>query len=168
MRVEPTRFAILAGMPKPRSSRVRAVAAVVFASSIGVLASARADILPPKDFVEHCTLDQQCPDGVSCWVRDESGCAQAARAKGLVERCQSYGASTGNIIFCDKDSKPPPAPSGSTTSAPSGDATKPDVKPSKGGCASCTVEGDREFPLELGALAAAVVAGALLRRRKSQ
>ncbi len=128
---------------------------VVVTTSVFTSGTARADVPPPSDYVETCTLEKQCTGGTMCGVfRGETNaeCAGAAKAKSMVERCQTWGANTSTAVFCPKDAPVPP----------------PETK-KKSGCASCQIGSRSDVDGSLAAIfGGAIVALALARRRQSQ
>jgi hypothetical protein len=79
--------------------------------SIGVAAGgaiARADIAPPPDYVESCTLEKTCPAGEECVLcpadyRDYSStpvCEKNLESLSYVKKCKSYGASFWKEVWC--------------------------------------------------------------------
>lgn len=64
---------------------------------------ARADIPPPGDYIETCTVAIQCGEieGTSCsaYFGGREDC-DALEAKGWQQMCKTYGASTWSEVFC--------------------------------------------------------------------
>lgn len=76
---------------------------LVLASVLSV-ASVRADVTPPDDYDENCTLERTCPNGKECVkcpadFNDSDGCTQL-RAHGFAMECQGWGASVWDEIWC--------------------------------------------------------------------
>jgi hypothetical protein len=135
--------------------------------------SARADMLPDPNSVDaHCTLAEQCPDGVECpsGIRQDAGvvqaCDDAQEAKGLKQRCQRGGNYFGTAVYCRPEahgswSPPPGAASGSPNS------TEPASSPSRAGCGHCAISVE-PGPTRLGAVAGGALALALFGRRRAR
>ncbi|HEY3818622.1 MAG TPA: hypothetical protein VGL81_15720 [Polyangiaceae bacterium] len=139
--------------------------------------SARADILPdPSSADAHCTLAEQCVDGVECpaGIRQDAGvvqaCADAQKAKGLEYRCHRGGNYFATAVYCRADARgswspPPPAPSvppvAPSASPAQADPTAPPAHPAGGRCSLSPepVSGG------MGAVGGAMLALLLLRRR---
>ena len=97
---------------------------------LGVSGSALADLPPPDDYVETCTVAQQQRSGETCLDCDVSyvdfdACANTYEPEGYTKRCQTWGASVYSEVFCKPDEA-----SGSGGSAGSG------ATPSSGGASS--------------------------------
>lgn len=74
-------------------------------ATLGVAGSALADVAPPPDYVETCTVDQQQGDGetcVSCEVsfEDFEACINTYEPQGYELRCKTAGASVYSEVFC--------------------------------------------------------------------
>jgi hypothetical protein len=92
--------------------------------------TARADMLPDPDSADaHCTLAEQCPDGVECpsGIRQDASvvqsCDDAQEAKGLRVRCHRGGNYFGTAVYCRPDARgswspPPPKASAGAASPP--------------------------------------------------
>lgn len=77
--------------------------ALVLANALSV-AYVRADVAPPDDYEERCTLERTCPKGKECVLcpadfHDRDGCMQL-REHGFAMQCQSWGASVWDEIWC--------------------------------------------------------------------
>jgi hypothetical protein len=89
---------------------------IVLALGAGVLVagSAHADVAPPPDYDEPCTIARQQTPGEQCqacdaWHGDREICARTlASSAGWAKRCQTRGASTWTEIWCRSASAPPP------------------------------------------------------------
>jgi hypothetical protein len=135
--------------------------------------SARADMLPdPNSADAHCTLAEQCPDGVECpsGIRrdasDVQACDDAQAAKGLKYRCHRDGNYSGTAVYCRPDARgswsaPPAASGGSATSA------EPASSPSRAGCSRCAIS-VQPGSTGCAAVAAGGVALVLLARRRAR
>ena len=72
----------------------------------------RADIPPPKGYVEDCTLEIQCRAGRICGTihgEANADCEKSAIDAGMERRCTSYGATVGSVVYCPQGA-PLPAP----------------------------------------------------------
>jgi hypothetical protein len=72
---------------------------------ISVAAPARADIPPPDDYVEPCTLEKQQSAGLQCVecpsnIRDREKCQAELAPAGYAHACSTYGASAWTEIWC--------------------------------------------------------------------
>jgi MYXO-CTERM domain-containing protein len=66
---------------------------------------AQADLPPPDDYVETCTLDQRQGPGLSCVecfasFEDPNACDVTWSAQGYNHVCRSYGASAWTEVWC--------------------------------------------------------------------
>jgi hypothetical protein len=129
------------------------VASLSAVSVVSVASVARADVPPPSDYVEQCTLEIQCKDGRACGTfhgEANPECAKAATEAGMEQRCTSWGATVGGAVFCPKGAPVPP----------------PRAAPAKKGCGGCvaasaSANGDG---LVVTGVAALVIGAALARR----
>jgi hypothetical protein len=93
--------------------------------------SARADVAPPPDYVESCTVARQQAPGEQCqacdaWHGDREICARTlASSAGWAKRCQTRGASTWTEIWCRSASAPPPPPPTDRPNPPDGPTIGP-------------------------------------------
>jgi hypothetical protein len=145
---------------------------VALSATLAASRLARADVPPPPNYVETCTLAQQCPDGgTTCSGHDESSveCAKSAAAQGKEERCRSWGASSGVTVYCPPGSKPPP-PSTATTAQPkAGEPKVSDPKVGKGGCASCAIQPSSRAAVDRAGVAVVLaLAGAVALRARTR
>lgn len=76
---------------------------------------ARADVPPPDDYVEECTLAKQRREGEHCIMRnvhvmEPIGATLYLKELGFCRRCNTYGATVRGEIDCrpEKDAKPLP------------------------------------------------------------
>src|SRR5690349_24233643 len=123
-----------------RQIRVLVAAALV----LSFANEARADLAPPADFVETCTLEKQASAGQECqacraYYGNHDHCSNSLSALGFAQKCRSRGASTWSEVWCrsaspnaakvpasilaqlsDAQGKPGPSPSASAAPAPSG------------------------------------------------
>ena len=133
-------------------SRTLAACAFAIASSM-VSNAALADIPPPRDYVEGCTVERVQKPGERCsscsaWHGERDACEKSLGKAGYEHRCSTLGASVWSEIWCKSAAKPdgpaaasstgfatpPPATTASpTTATPAG---PPAVKPAPGGCAA--------------------------------
>lgn len=86
-----------------RRSRIAALAVAL--ATLGVAAVARADLAPPEDYVESCTVERQQAEGetcVSCRVTyaDFEACRNTYEPQGYAYRCKSWGASAYDEVLC--------------------------------------------------------------------
>jgi hypothetical protein len=89
--------------------RVGSFAALV----VGLLipSSALADLPPPRDYVEKCTVEVQTKQGEECrlcgaYFASHEECLKLDHA-GYQHRCRSYGASVWKEVWCRVAPKPP-------------------------------------------------------------
>ena len=124
---------------------MRQIHAFVAASLVlGLAGKSRADLAPPGDFVETCTLEKQASAGQECqacraYYGNHDHCSNSLSALGFAQKCRSRGASTWSEVWCrsaspnaakvpasilaqlsDAQGKPGPLPSASAAPAPSG------------------------------------------------
>ena len=105
------------------------------------LSQSWADIPPPKDYVETCTIAHQSQNGaecVECSASFESDdCNVRVEGEGFSKTCQTWGGSFWTEVWCrgggkspaeEKSDQTPTAPS---SPAPSSDSTPSDSTPSK-------------------------------------
>ncbi len=76
---------------------------------------AAADIPPPPDYVETCTVKLQCaPEevGVSCstYFGEADKCTKLYSGKGFTHKCRTHGASTWTEVWCAPKGTPLPSP----------------------------------------------------------
>jgi hypothetical protein len=78
--------------------------------ALGALAlpsSARADLPPPDDYVEQCTVDKaqgrtkQTCQSCSAWHGDPDACKKQFEGGTFAHECRAYGASTWSEVWCD-------------------------------------------------------------------
>ena len=86
---------------------------------IALVLTALADIPPPPDYIETCTIDQQCGGrpGVACgdaYHGDRDACERQYASQGYSKACQTAGASTWTEVWCQ-----------STTVVDPGEPTQP-------------------------------------------
>ena len=67
--------------------------------------AALADIPPPDDYVEKCTVENHTQPGVTCescsaWHGDQDACVKSLGTKGFAKRCETYGASAWSEVWC--------------------------------------------------------------------
>lgn len=152
------------------------VAMVLALLAFGV--PARADMAPPPDSPDaHCSLAEQCPNGVFCPYFMRPGvppadgeapvgeaCRTQAAAKGLVRRCRDGGNYGGQALFCPQGETgswaSPKNPLAPTPEAPAGGAST--TPPKKSSCAASP--GATSGAASVTALV--VLAGVALRRRR--
>jgi len=114
---------------------------------------AKADIPPPDDYVETCTIDKQTAPGLTCescraWHGERDACDKTLGVQGFRKMCQAYGASAWSEVWCKGEATgPKPAEGPTPTSGPESKKT---------GCTGGS--------LELWALAGLVLP--ILRRRR--
>lgn len=110
-------------------------------------APSRADVAPPADFVETCTLERQASAGEECnacraYHGNHKHCPESLAAFGFAKKCRSRGASSWSEVWCraaspsapkvpanilaqlnDAQGKPGPMPSGLVAPAPAPSAS---------------------------------------------
>ena len=68
--------------------------------------TAKADLPPPKDYVEDCTVKKQQKTGETCiscgdsYFDDIDACQKQYQPKGYAKRCQTMGASVWKEVWC--------------------------------------------------------------------
>jgi hypothetical protein len=67
--------------------------------------AALADVPPPDDFVEECTVEKQTVPGLECescraWHGERDACDKTLGVKGMRRMCESWGASAWNEVWC--------------------------------------------------------------------
>lgn len=120
---------------------------------------ALADIPPPDDYVETCTVAQACEgEGVACgdaYFGDRGACARQYAEQGYTRACKTRGASTWTEVWCltgepepivvpdaepkpDEEAKPePPAPAPvpePPAPTPTPEPPTPDIPKDNRGC----------------------------------
>ena len=68
-------------------------------------AVAAADLPPPPNYVESCTVEKQCTrdeEGTACSAnfRERDKCSKALAADGWVHKCKTRGASVWTEVWC--------------------------------------------------------------------
>lgn len=94
-----------------------------------VPAVAHADVPPPDDYVETCTVEKQAVPGLECqscsaWHGERDACDKTLGQEGYRRMCKSWGASAWSEIWCKGEPTAPP-PSADTASKQSGCAGGP-------------------------------------------
>ena len=79
---------------------------------------AQADIPPPDDYVETCTVEKQAP-GLTCescraWHGDVNACDKTLGAQGFRKMCKSWGASSWSEVWCKGEATGPVPAEGPT------------------------------------------------------
>lgn len=94
---------------------MKALACISIALVSSVVSVARADVPPPDDYVEKCTLANQRREGEHCIMRnvhvmEPIGATLYLKEMGFCRRCNTYGATVRGEIDCrpEKDAKPLP------------------------------------------------------------
>jgi len=139
----------------PQSIDTRRMRPIPTALTLVLLAgTARADVPPDPNSIEaHCTLAEQCPDGVACPAGAHedaaaiAACSVAQEGKGLQRRCNGGSIYSGVALYCRPDAH------GSWSPPHAG-----------GGCSRCTVAPERASS-GVAAMAGTVLALLLFRRR---
>jgi hypothetical protein len=94
-----------------------------------IAAFALADIPPPADYVETCTVELACPSaqGVACSASfdDRDACLRDWGDKGYSKACSTRGASVWTEVWCSTAA--PPGPASDEPPTPSEPAS-PDVR----------------------------------------
>jgi len=159
---------------------VRPIASLLTLVTLVVLAlvgRAQADMLPdPSSADAHCTMAEQCPDGVECPSgirRDASAvqaCTAAQTAKGLAYRCHRDGNYFGTSVYCRPEARgswsPPPAGDAPSAASPEPAASGAagTTPPPRGGCTRCAIA-PGSGSSGLAAMVAGMLAVLLSRRR---
>jgi len=73
--------------------------------------AARADVPPPDDYVETCTVAKQTVAGLECkdcraWHGERDACDKTLGKEGYRKMCQSWGASAWGEVWCKGEPKP--------------------------------------------------------------
>ena len=72
-----------------------------------------ADVPPPEDYVETCTLEAQTESGAECVECDAdfetNTCADMYEAEGFTKSCQTWGASVWTEVWCKPGAEAPEA-----------------------------------------------------------
>ena len=102
----------------------------------GAVGSALADVAPPDDYVENCTIEkQQAPGEICVFCRSEYAstvdCSDTYEYLGYAERCRTWGGSVYDVLFCKAD--PDAGTGGSAGSAGSGPTAETGGTPGSGG-----------------------------------
>ncbi|MBN2193633.1 MAG: hypothetical protein JW751_12520 [Polyangiaceae bacterium] len=135
---------------------------------LGGSGSARADLAPPEDFVETCTVEQQQAAGetcVSCSVtyEDFTVCANLYEPEGYAKRCKTWGASVFEEVYCKANQNPGTGGSPGTGGQGTG-GTISTSAPVSSTDEGCSVAFDRTGTS--GLLLALTAMGLLFRRRR--
>ncbi|MBL8359836.1 MAG: hypothetical protein JNN18_05025 [Rubrivivax sp.] len=97
--------------------RLRRFAALLPFLVLALAGPTRADIPPPKGYVETCTPERACAGraAVSCRgsFRDADGCQKQFEPQGLVRACRTRGASVWTEVWCKPAPGSAPAPAAS-------------------------------------------------------
>ncbi len=84
----------------------KALAVTALAAGGSLLgASSRADVPPPEDYVEACTLENHVDDGTECVLcpsgrENGTACSDQYTPEGYKKVCQTYGASAFSELWC--------------------------------------------------------------------
>lgn len=147
------------------------VLAGVLGSNLWV-GKARADIPPPPDYVEQCTVEKQTAPGKTCVAcnanfGNRTGCQTQYGGEGYAKACQSYGASVWTEVWCRGGTTPVPPPTEVDAGSPStgGGNSVPPVPPGPVGC-SCQTAGAVPGTLVGAWLVVGAALVALRRRRR--
>jgi hypothetical protein len=100
----------------PARPRLFFFAAPLAAGALLGTLPARADIPPPEDYVEGCTLESHQSDATECVAcpsgrENGTACSDAHSPGGYAKVCQTYGATTFTEIWCRARTSAPPVPS---------------------------------------------------------
>jgi hypothetical protein len=90
------------------------VGCIVILGALTYARELRADIPPPHDYVEECTLKNMRHEGEECLIRTEWAFAKEAPnylgKMGFCRRCRTYGATYAELVYCrPKGQAPLPA-----------------------------------------------------------
>jgi len=144
-----------------RSGRIVTLLAVGLALEAS---AARADLPPPPDYVEQCTVVRQQADDELCkrcggpWHGDSQKCHRLFEATAFTKRCKTLGASVWDEVWCR------PLTAGELAQRP---APAPVSVPARSGCSgsSCSV-GWHPRRFGSAAIGASILALGLLRWRR--
>lgn len=134
--------------------------------SLGLLviggATGRADVAPPRWYVERCTLEREQKAGETCEVcstyhAKRDACETKLEPKGYAQRCRTRGASVWREVWCKSGGEP----------VKKGSARTP-AKTASTSCSTAGTAGENAALVGVGilALSAAAVGALLLRRRR--
>ena len=75
-----------------------------------VVSVARADVPPPDDYVEECTVEKQQKPGMECntcgaWHGDREACDKSLGTQGYRKMCKGWGASSWTEVWCKGEAK---------------------------------------------------------------
>jgi MYXO-CTERM domain-containing protein len=84
---------------------IRTLLTSLVVANVLSVAYVKADVAPPDDYEERCTLERTCPKGKECVLcpasrRDLDACSKQLEEHGFVMKCQSWGASVWDEIWC--------------------------------------------------------------------
>lgn len=142
------------------SSKIVELSALFLLASFVGLPKARADVPPPADYVETCTVAKQQVGGKSCvacstYYAEVDKCKNQYTPEGYSKACKSWGASAWTEVWC----KPGATPGVAGAASIDDDPTNPQ------GTCSCRIPGGN-FGGATGALLCGVaIVGLGLRRR---
>src|SRR5688572_11924696 len=103
--------------------------------------SALADLPPPDDYVEQCTIDKaQERTGQACrscnaWHGEPEACKTQFKDTTFAHECRAYGASTWSEVWCDPKAQ---LAAREGTKAPSGESAPPPAG-TKGDAKACAI-----------------------------
>ncbi|MFO0744622.1 MAG: hypothetical protein U1F43_02975 [Myxococcota bacterium] len=106
--------------------------------------AARADVPPPDDYVETCTVEKQTKPGLDCkscsaWHGEPDACDKTLGKDGYAKKCQSWGASSWGEVWCKGTETPAEKPAEKPADKPA--ETSPAAKPASASkCAAGGVE----------------------------
>jgi hypothetical protein len=106
--------------------------AILSCAPLVVLSGAvRADVAPPPDYKESCTLRAYLGRGEDCeecraWHGDVAACERTLGPRGMERRCRTRGASSWNEIWCVSRAAPHPPPPPPPPPPPTSDDPPPD------------------------------------------
>ncbi len=95
---------------------------------------ARADIPPPSDYVESCTVAKQQTGGTECvacnaWHGERDKCEKSVGTKGYEHVCKSWGASAWDEVWCKTGAAKPEVVPSTPVAPDAGTTDKPAEQP---------------------------------------
>lgn len=96
--------------------------------------AARADMPPPDDYVEECTIEKQQKPGMECntcgaWHGDREACDKTLGVQGFRKMCKGWGASAWTEVWCKGEaSSTPDQPDPKPAETPGPGSSEPQKK----------------------------------------
>ena len=134
--------------------------------------TALADLAPPDDYVEECTLEKQQVDGLTCVAcdngYDNSGdCENLYGGEYTTSNCQSWGGSFWTEVWCKGEATAPAEDTSTEPNEETSPTTPTDDKDESSGCSvSTSVAGGSGGGLMASGLFAALLGFVAVARRR--